>query len=87
MESTLFGHLTCVFPINKVLRSSFLYVVSAIPRAVDVFSLDGPGQAEHIQRLDVAGFAKSVGITIGKFTRVAISRGTISTNAFQIPIT
>ena len=81
-----FGHLTSEFLINKLFPASFLYVVSAIPRAVDVFSLDGPGKAGHIQRLDVAGYAKSVGVTIGKFAQV-VAWYYLKHIIFQIPIT
>ncbi|KAF8349124.1 hypothetical protein F5887DRAFT_1243106 [Amanita rubescens] len=42
----------------------FLYVLSTTPQAVDVFSVDKPGKAVHIQRFDYTAFAKSAGITL-----------------------
>jgi len=42
----------------------FLYVLVTVPMAVDVFSLNGPGNAEHIQRFNYTAYADSAGITI-----------------------
>ncbi|KAK2460278.1 hypothetical protein APHAL10511_007667 [Amanita phalloides] len=43
----------------------FLYVLSAATKvAVEVFSLDGPGKAKHIQSQDITTHAKAAGIKI-----------------------
>ncbi|KAF8638294.1 hypothetical protein AX17_002314 [Amanita inopinata Kibby_2008] len=50
--------------IGSIQGNDFLYVLAANATAVDVFSLDAPGQAHHMQRLDISGPAKSVGLVI-----------------------
>lgn len=42
----------------------FMYVLSANASRVDVLALNAPGQAQNIQRLDLAGPAKASGVTI-----------------------
>ncbi|KAI8990691.1 hypothetical protein BD414DRAFT_514418 [Trametes punicea] len=42
----------------------FLYVLAPGTQTVEVLSLDGPGNAQHVQSLDLAGPAKAAGVTI-----------------------
>jgi hypothetical protein len=42
----------------------FLYVMSANATKIDVLSLNAPGQAQHIQSVDIAAPAKRVGLAI-----------------------
>ncbi|KAG7096818.1 hypothetical protein E1B28_004227 [Marasmius oreades] len=42
----------------------FMFVLSANATRVDVLSLDAPGQAKNIQKLDIAGPAKAAGLKI-----------------------
>ncbi|KAL0061913.1 hypothetical protein AAF712_011197 [Marasmius tenuissimus] len=42
----------------------FMFVLSANATRVDILSLDAPGQAKNIQKLDIAGPAKAVGLKI-----------------------
>ncbi|KAL0573688.1 hypothetical protein V5O48_008259 [Marasmius crinis-equi] len=42
----------------------FMYVLSANATRIDVLSLDAPGQAKNIQKLDIAGPAKGSGLKI-----------------------
>jgi hypothetical protein len=44
--------------------NDFMYVMSANATSINVLSLDAPGQAQNIQRLDIAGPAKRAGLTI-----------------------
>jgi hypothetical protein len=45
-------------------NDDFMYVLSANVTSIDVLSLNAPGQAKHIQRLDLAGPSKSAGLTL-----------------------
>ena len=67
------------FSIYGVFLSSFLYVLSTTPKAVDAFSVDGLGKAVHIQRFDYNAYAKSVGIKLGKQS-IPMPYGIISCN-------
>ncbi|KAK7050981.1 hypothetical protein VNI00_005093 [Paramarasmius palmivorus] len=42
----------------------FLYVLAGNATAVEVLSLDGPGQAKRLQTLDIAGPAATAGLTV-----------------------
>jgi hypothetical protein len=43
-----------------------MFVNAANATAIDVLSLNAPGQAQNVQKLDIAGPAKSAGLPIGK---------------------
>lgn len=43
-----------------------MYVLSANATRVDVLSLNAPGQAQNIQKLDIAGPAKAANLTVSK---------------------
>ncbi|EIN13692.1 hypothetical protein PUNSTDRAFT_129366 [Punctularia strigosozonata HHB-11173 SS5] len=53
--------------IATVNGKDFLYVLGANATQIDVLSLDAPGQATGIQTLDIAGPAKSAGLTVNGF--------------------
>ena len=72
-------HSKSGFSIYGVFLSSFLYVLSTTPKAVDAFSVDGLGKAVHIQRFNYTAYAQSVGIKLGKRS-VAMPYGIISRN-------
>lgn len=57
----------CISSIYGMFLSSFLYVLSTIMKAVEVYALAGPGKADHVQRYHYTAYADSVGIKIGKF--------------------
>ncbi|KAJ3714262.1 hypothetical protein C8R42DRAFT_726746 [Lentinula raphanica] len=42
----------------------FMYVLAANATAIDVLSLNAPGQAQNIQKVDIAGPARSAGLDI-----------------------
>jgi len=43
-------------------------ILAAGGSTIDVLSLGAPGQAQHIQTLDIAGPAKSAGLTTSKYS-------------------
>jgi hypothetical protein len=47
-----------------MLLNSFLYVLSASAKAIDVLALNAPGQASHIQTFQIAPSLQRVGITV-----------------------
>ncbi|KAF5391550.1 hypothetical protein D9757_002341 [Collybiopsis confluens] len=51
--------------IASISGSDFMYVLSANATAIDVLSLNAPGKAQNIQRVDIAGPAKAAGLTVG----------------------
>ncbi len=61
-------HSIWVFSIHGEFLSSFLYVLSTTPKAVDVFSVDELGKTVHIQRFNYIAYAESVGIKLGKWS-------------------
>jgi hypothetical protein len=44
--------------------SSFMYSLAANATGLTVLSVDGPGQAEIYQRVDIAGPAKAVNLSL-----------------------
>ncbi|RDB25934.1 hypothetical protein Hypma_006579 [Hypsizygus marmoreus] len=50
--------------IATVDNKDIMYVLSANATAIDVLSLDAPGQARNIQKLDIASPAKAAGVKI-----------------------
>ncbi|TFK40375.1 hypothetical protein BDQ12DRAFT_494990 [Crucibulum laeve] len=58
------GSATIDNDIATVAGKDFLYVLAPGATSIDVLSLDGPGKARNIQKVDIAGPAKSVGLTI-----------------------
>lgn len=50
-------------------RCSFMYILAANATAIDVLSLNAPGQAQNIQTVDIAGPAKASGLIVGEFTQ------------------
>jgi hypothetical protein len=43
-----------------------MYVMSANATAVNVLSLNAPGEAQQVQKLDIAGPAKAAGLPVSK---------------------
>jgi len=52
--------------IVSVGNNDFMYVLSANATRIDVLSLNAPGQARNIQKLDIAGPARASGIKIDR---------------------
>jgi hypothetical protein len=52
--------------IAAVGNNDFMYVLAANATAVDVLSLNAPGKAQSVQKLDVAGPAKGAGLPVNK---------------------
>ncbi|KAF5343202.1 hypothetical protein D9756_003435 [Leucocoprinus leucothites] len=50
--------------IASVGSTDFLYVLAANATTIDVLSLDGPGQANNVQKLDISGPARAAGLQI-----------------------
>ncbi|KAF8896353.1 hypothetical protein BD779DRAFT_1608605 [Infundibulicybe gibba] len=50
--------------IASVGKNDFMYVLAANATAINVLSLNGPGEAESIQKVDIAAPAKVAGLTI-----------------------
>jgi len=50
--------------IAAVGNNNFMYVNAANATAVDVLSLNAPGKAQSVQKLDIAGPAKSAGLPV-----------------------
>lgn len=42
-----------------------MFVLAPGAQTVEVLSLDSPGNAQHVQTLDLAGPTKAAGVTIG----------------------
>lgn len=61
------GSATIDNDIATVGDKDFMYVLSPNATRIDVLSLDAPGQAKNIQKLDIAGPAKAVGLPINAF--------------------
>lgn len=53
--------------VATVANKDFMYVLSANATRVDVLSLNAPGQAQNIQKLDIAGPAKAANLTVNPF--------------------
>ncbi|KIK63077.1 hypothetical protein GYMLUDRAFT_72314 [Collybiopsis luxurians FD-317 M1] len=51
--------------IASISGKDFMYVLAANATAIDVLSLNAPGQAQNIQKVDIAGPAKAAGLTVG----------------------
>lgn len=47
-------------------KKDFMYVLSANATSIDVLSLDAPGKARNIQRLDIMGPAKAAGVKLDR---------------------
>jgi hypothetical protein len=58
--------VTCMWLHSDQFSTSFMYVLSANATRVDVLSLNAPGQAQNIQKLDIAGPAKAANLTVSK---------------------
>ncbi|KAJ4477184.1 hypothetical protein J3R30DRAFT_3657695 [Lentinula aciculospora] len=43
----------------------FMYILAANVTAIDVLSLNAPGQAQNVQKVDIAGPAKAAGLIVG----------------------
>ena len=52
---------------------SFLYVLSAGATSIDVLSLDAPGDAKAVERLDIAGPPRAAGVSISEYTSWRLS--------------
>jgi len=52
--------------IATVGNNDFMYVMAANATAVDVLSLNAPGKAASVQKLDIAGPAKAAGLPVSK---------------------
>ena len=52
---------------NSFFFVSFLYVLMPGVTAIQVMSLDAPGQATPLQTVDIAGPASSVGLSISAY--------------------
>jgi len=50
--------------IATVGKNDFMYIMAANATAVDVMSLNAPGKAQQVQKLDIAGPAKAAGLTV-----------------------
>lgn len=53
-------------PKSLIATVSFMYVLAANATSIDVLSLNAPGQAQQVQKLDIAGPARAVGLKIGQ---------------------
>ncbi|KAJ3815535.1 hypothetical protein EV368DRAFT_80034 [Lentinula lateritia] len=51
--------------IASVGGKDFMYILAANATAIDVLSLNAPGQAQNIQKVDIAGPAKASGLIVG----------------------
>ncbi|KAJ3744397.1 hypothetical protein DFH05DRAFT_1535626 [Lentinula detonsa] len=50
--------------IASIAGKDFMYILAANATAIDVLSLNAPGQAQNIQKIDIAGPSEAAGLTV-----------------------
>ncbi|KAF8621398.1 hypothetical protein AX15_007830 [Amanita polypyramis BW_CC] len=51
--------------INRVNGKDRIYLLGANATSVEVFTIQGPGELERIQKLNIAPFARAAGVRFG----------------------